>query len=139
MKQSQTNMKGFSLMELVVAIGVLGILLGASVPAMSRFVRSSRLAGATNTMMADLHKTHALAVMQRKQYEITFASNKYAIVKSSPRETLVTRAMPKGVTCTATDTATFYAWGLTAPMSITMTGTGATRTLQVAANGGVTR
>jgi hypothetical protein len=93
--------------------------------------------GAARVLAADVHQARAIASMRRRSYEITFASGRYAIVRTSPRETLRVREMPYQVTMSATDTATFFPWGVTSPITVTLTGPGQTRTVQIRATGSV--
>jgi prepilin-type N-terminal cleavage/methylation domain-containing protein len=130
---------GFTLVEMAVVILISGLLVAIAVGGMTTFMRASRLAGAATTAEADLHWARSLATTQRKTCAVLFSSGAYAIVHFSPAETLRTRTMPRGVTCSATDTATFYAWGLTDPMTITLTDTHNTRQLHLATDGKVTR
>jgi Tfp pilus assembly protein FimT len=128
---------GFSLVELAVVLCVLGLLIAAGFPAMSGLMRSSRLAGVTNTLTADIHQTRSLATMQRKSYQITFDTDRYSISPVGSPSTVRTRAMPRGVSCTATDTAMFFAWGLTAPVDIAISDGGASKTVRLSVNGSV--
>jgi prepilin-type N-terminal cleavage/methylation domain-containing protein len=128
---------GFSLVELMTVITVLGILLAISVPAGSGYLQSSRLVGAVNTLVADIHQTRALASMQRRTYQIAFDSTSYSVVHGDPPAAVRTRALPRGITCAASDTATFFAWGLTVPMAVTVANSADSTTLQVSANGSV--
>lgn len=45
--------KGFTLLELMVALTIAGILLGLAVPAMGTFIRSSRLSGSSRDFVVD--------------------------------------------------------------------------------------
>jgi prepilin-type N-terminal cleavage/methylation domain-containing protein len=135
--RAQTS-KGFSLMELVIVVSVFGVLMAIAIPAVGGYLRSTRIVGAVHTLEADFHYAHSLAYEQRKTYEIVFQPGSYVIAQASPYTAILTRTMPKGVTCAASDTATFYAWGLTDPVTITMASTGRADTLRLAANGSVT-
>lgn len=136
--EPRPDWSGFTLTEVMIVVSILGLLLAASMPAMSRYMRSTRLTGTVRTLVADIHHTHSLATMQRKTYLIVFGTSEYAIVQADPPDTVQTRALPKGFVCAASDTATFFAWGLTAPAAITLTSGGLSRTVQLATNGGVT-
>ncbi|MGH8562936.1 MAG: GspH/FimT family pseudopilin [Gammaproteobacteria bacterium] len=52
---NKLNASGFTLIELMVAVAVLAIALGAGVPSMSEFIKNSRLAAHTNDLLASLH------------------------------------------------------------------------------------
>lgn len=129
---------GYSLLELSVAMTVLGVLVAIAVPTISGFMRTARLAGTANTLEADLHYAHALATAQRKSYQILFHAGSYTLMRISPPDTIRRREMPGSVACTATDTAKFYAWGLTDPVTITVADDHGSQTVRVLANGSVT-
>lgn len=130
---------GFSVVELMVVIGISGLMIATTVPAVSGLLRSSRLAGAANTLVADLHHARALATEERTTFAIEFSADSYSLVRVSPRAAITDRELPSEVACAASDTATFFAWGLTTPITITMNNPSGSRTIQLAANGNVTR
>ena len=130
---------GFTLIEMCVLIAVLGTLLGVVVVGTSHMVRSSRLAGASNVLVADLRYARMLATSQGSSVEMRFQPSGYSVVRVTPARTLLSRQCPSGVTCAATDTATFYAWGLSAPVTITLAGAGGSKVFQLGANGSITR
>jgi prepilin-type N-terminal cleavage/methylation domain-containing protein len=119
-RSTRHEAKGFSLIELLVAVVVFGLLVGITVPGITGYVRATRLTGAANTLEADLRYAHSLASAQRRTYAVAFSSNTYSLVRLTPLSVFRTRALPQGVACSAPDTAHFYAWGLTDPVAITM-------------------
>lgn len=130
---------GFTLIEMCVLIAVLGTVLTIAVAGTSRMIRSSRLSGTANVMVADLRYARMLATSQGRNYEIRFQPAGYSVVRVTPAATILSRTCPSGVTCSASDTATFYAWGLTAPVTITLAAAGGSKVIQLGANGSVTR
>jgi prepilin-type N-terminal cleavage/methylation domain-containing protein len=138
MKTPRFDKRGFTLIELVIVVLVMGLLLAVTLPAGTRFLRSSRVTGAANTLMADIQNARSLASMKRRTHRILFTSSGYTIFQVSPADTIRRRVWPTGVGATATDTATFFAWGLTDPVSITITGANSSKIVQVFANGSVT-
>ena len=135
MRAQVRNQDGFTLMELMIVVGVFGLLIAISAPSIGGYLRSSRLAGATNTLEADCHYARSLANAQRKSYAVIFTAGSYSVAQVSPLVRVLTRQLPSGVTCAATDTATFYAWGLTDPVTITMSQGSTSRVARVSANG----
>jgi len=119
-------------------ISILGLMLAAGIPAISQYQRASRVKGVQDVLVGDLHYARSQASMNRVPLEIVFSSNSYALRQASPPDTLRVRNFPRGVTCAATDTASFFPWGLTSPVVVTVNGTGASRTLRLHANGSVT-
>lgn len=138
MEQRRLDTRGFSLTEQLIVLSVFGVLLASSLPLASSYLRSSRVTGATSVLAADLQHARSLATMKRRTYMITFGATAYSIVQAIPPATIRTRALPPGVVCSASDTATFFPWGLAAPVAITVAGGRSSKTLQLAANGCVT-
>lgn len=137
MRTHRHDASGFSLLELMTVLAVFGLLLAISVPAVNGHVRSARLNGAVSTLESDLRYARALSSAQRKTYAIQFASNSYSVVRVSPAKTVRTRELPRGVACAATDTATFYPWGLTESITITVSDSRRSDVLRLSSNGSV--
>jgi Tfp pilus assembly protein FimT len=108
------------LIELMIAVGVMGIVFAMTIPAMSKFVNTARLMGARNTLMTDLRYARSLANSQRRGYELRLSTNGYSIVGLTPTQVVLNRALPRGVTIAHSDTASFFPWGLTETMAITL-------------------
>ena len=126
-------------MELMVIVMLMGALYAMIVPAASSYLRSSRVTGASNTLVADLRYGRSLASTQRKSYQIVFTANSYTLSAVSPVKTITTRTMPRGVTCTASGTATFYAYGLTTAVTVRMVAGRDTSAVVLSPSGSVTR
>ena len=70
--------------------------------------------------------------------ELRLAPAQYTIVRLSPATTVLTRQLPTGVTIAARDTASFFAWGLTETMAITLRQDSTTKVVRTTASGQVT-
>lgn len=129
---------GFSLVEMVVTVAVMGLLLAAGLPMASRYSRSSQLRGAVSTLVMDLHQTRSLATMQRRTLQVVVEPDGYVIEQVSSATTLRARTLPRGIQFSGPDTLTFFAWGLTDPADLTLSGAERSRIVHLAANGSVT-
>ncbi|MFN8587682.1 MAG: prepilin-type N-terminal cleavage/methylation domain-containing protein [Candidatus Eisenbacteria bacterium] len=138
MSSRRREPSGFTLIELMIVVVVMGLVLGLTAPAVSRFVRSSRLAGARSTLVNDLRYARSLAASGRTTYELRLAPERYTIVRLAPVDTVLVRALPRGVTIANRDTASFYAWGLTETMAITLRDGGSSKVIRTTASGQVT-
>jgi Tfp pilus assembly protein FimT len=139
MTRRHGHSSGFTLIELVVIVGLMGLLLLFAVPATKRYMDSNRMTGAANTLAADMHEAHTLASAENRTYSIVFGASSYALVRGNPVVTVRTRQLPSGVTATASDTATFYAWGLSDPVTVRLLGKRDSAVVRLATNGSVTR
>lgn len=139
MRTTRSDASGFSLLELMTVLAVFGLLLAISVPAISGNIRTARLDGAVNTLATDLRHARALSSAERRTYAMQFGPSSYSLVRVSPAEVVSTRELPRGVTCAASDTATFYPWGLTESVTVTFSDGSRADVLRLSANGSVSR
>jgi prepilin-type N-terminal cleavage/methylation domain-containing protein len=134
---SRQRERGFTLLELMMVVALMGAILALAIPSVSGLVRSNRVSGAANTLAADFHYGRMLANQRKQTFVILFANDGYRMFRPSTTDTILRRNLPTGMTCTATDTATFFAWGLTDPVVVTISESGRTSVLRLAANGSV--
>lgn len=137
MRMHSEKQTGFSLVELMVAVLVFGLLVAIAIPSVSGYMRTSRMSGASTKLQSDLRFAVSNASSQRTTYQILFQSGSYTLSRVSPATTIFTRQMPQGVACTASDTAKFFAWGLTKPVTVTMTDSHGSQTVQLLSNGNI--
>lgn len=62
MKRAQA---GFTLLELMVVLAIVGVLMAVAIPAMGDFLRNGRITAAANDVMAALHFTRSEAIKRR--------------------------------------------------------------------------
>ena len=95
--------KGFTLIEYIVVIAIIGILSATVVAASSNFVPSLKLNGSAKNLQSHLRQAQEEAITQQKQYVIRFdlASSppKYQLIKIDGGETIVrTINLPQNIT-----------------------------------------
>lgn len=66
---------GFTLIELMIAVGLTGLLLSMAVPAMNVFVSNARQTGAFNDFVATIHQARSTAVTTNTRVTICPSSN----------------------------------------------------------------
>jgi type IV fimbrial biogenesis protein FimT len=66
---------GFTLIELMVGVGVLAIALVAGVPSMAEFIKNSRLAAQTNDILASFHLARTEAIKRNSRVTVCRSTN----------------------------------------------------------------
>jgi type IV fimbrial biogenesis protein FimT len=72
MKRAQA---GFTILELMVVVAIVGILMAVAVPAMGNFIRNGRITAAANDVMAALHFTRSEAIKRRRPVTLCTSAN----------------------------------------------------------------
>jgi Tfp pilus assembly protein FimT len=84
---SRSN-QGFGLYELIVTIGVISIILGFSIPSLSRLVQVHRMQGASESLRSDIQMAKITALGTGKKVRLDFLVNKtgscYVIYQGMP-------------------------------------------------------
>lgn len=129
---------GFTLVELLVVIGVTGLLIAVTAPAVGNYMRWARVTGARQTLESDLHFAQSQAKEERRTYSIAFGANSYSVVRTAGPDTLRTRVMPDGITCAASNDVSFFPWGLTQAATLMLTDGHDSTSMTLSANGNIT-
>lgn len=87
MKRAQT---GFTLLELMLVVGIVGLLLAIAVPAMGDFIRNSRITGAANDVMAGFHLARSEAIKRRDFVTLCTSANSQAATPACAASDLLT-------------------------------------------------
>lgn len=96
---------GFTLIELIVSIAILGILIMAGLPGMSSYLANSRMRESANTLVATatMARTEAIKRNGSVNFSVTGKSVTIALA-SAPSTPLRTVQLPDGVVATTANT-----------------------------------
>jgi len=94
MKRSTNRTKGYTLIELMVVVGIISLLLGLSLNGLNNLIQRSKLNRAAALLSSELKDTQSRAFYEGVYYKIEFyttfnwptSSNKYKILKGSESE-----------------------------------------------------
>lgn len=64
--------KGLTLIELLITISIIGILVGATVPTLSKYIPGISLNGAAKTLVATLREAQEKTITEQKPYLVRF-------------------------------------------------------------------
>jgi prepilin-type N-terminal cleavage/methylation domain-containing protein len=84
-RQLVNQQKGFTLIELIVVMGIMGILATIAVPTFQNYIRNQNLKTAARGITSDFFATRESALTQNVMYCITFtqAGNSYTIASGT--------------------------------------------------------
>jgi type IV fimbrial biogenesis protein FimT len=86
-----TNERGFTLVELLISIMVIGIIGAFAAPQFGSTLRAYRLNGATKVVWGDLHKARLMAIKENRSIRVDFAGTSYTIVRVNTGEVASSR------------------------------------------------
>ena len=91
--EASGRLAGFSLLELLTTLVVLGILASLAVPAMGRWIDRTRMSGVLDQLRDDVFYTRMLAVRAGRRAEVRFSSdpngcitNYQIVIRTEPAE-----------------------------------------------------
>ena len=77
------NTNGLTLMELILALAIIGILMVITSPLIAQFSSGYKLRGAAKEVATDLQFAQVLALKENKDFQVVFGSQSYQIVRVS--------------------------------------------------------
>ena len=136
-KRVLTDCRGFSLAEILVAIGIFAILAAIAAPQFVAFRPKNRLNGAARQIYSELMWARSKAVNDNSSYVVTFPTNQTMQIAGSTTKTVNIQTEYSDVTLTSTaSTIIFFSRGTTdvAP-TITLTNPGGTKSVTIRITG----
>jgi type IV fimbrial biogenesis protein FimT len=84
-RQLVNQQKGFTLIELIIVMGIMGILATIAAPSFQNYIRNQNLKTAARGITSDFFATREKALSENVRYRITFdqASNSYTIARGT--------------------------------------------------------
>jgi len=104
--------KGFTLVEMMLVILVIGILSSVSVPPMFRYVATHRLRSNTDRMTSDLQYARSMAVSRARMITFSTTLEGYSLSDAISGDVYRNVQLDDGVTIDANHFVQFYPWGM---------------------------
>lgn len=139
MPSDKQHSPGFSLVEMLVVIAVMGTLLVIAIPDIVRFSSGFKLGGAAREVATDLQYARLLAVKENRDIRVDFSTNSYQVVRVSGGTVVKSRSFStdySNVTLTNVSI-TFYSRGNSSANTVTVSIPGRTKNVTVAPTGRV--
>jgi type IV fimbrial biogenesis protein FimT len=105
---------GFSLLELVVALALLGVIAAIALPNWSRLVPSYRLNSSARQVQSELHHLKMRAVAENVSFQLAYLQGASAYTVQKELKSMVTKPLPEGVIITKAGTVSFSPRGTAA-------------------------
>lgn len=136
---------GFSLVELLISIGVLGLIAAMSVPYVRTSISSLNLTNASKEIVTDLREAQQRTVTEQSNFYVQFieAENKYRLIKESTGEIIKEKTLASEIDLYAVNDLTdgkakfnFFGAAIeTGTIILTNTSTNATSTIEIKPSG----
>ncbi len=127
MNRQNATMSGFTLLELLVAIGIASALASVAVPAFLSWLPTLRLSAASRQVAVDLDLARTKAVSQNTSFQVSFNGSSYLVQKcaGSCVNDSGNIALPEGITVSASGSPLFLPRGTSTASSIITLSNGA--------------
>jgi type IV fimbrial biogenesis protein FimT len=129
------NNRGLTLVEMMVVIGVFGLLTAISAPSFFSYLRSNRLETSVNRLTADLQMARSTAIANGRVIQFLAAGNSYRITDTTTGTVLVDRTLETGVAVAADDSTRFFPWGMADAVTFNVGCPAGARTINVLPTG----
>ncbi len=104
--------RGFTLVEIMVVIGIVGILATVSAPPIFRYVSANRLQTNCDRMAADLQYARSLSIANSQILRFTSTTTGYKLTDPITDTVIRERDFAHDLELSVAQTADFYPWGM---------------------------
>ncbi len=129
---------GFTLIETMLVVAVLGIVLGLAIPNAMRFFNGQRIRGVRASLMADMAYARSLAIARRTTVRMVITADRYTIVTLPDSTVVRSHQAPGGVVFNANVSPKFYPYGLADPAAVVVQAGADDTTINLLPNGTAT-
>jgi prepilin-type N-terminal cleavage/methylation domain-containing protein len=104
--------RGFTMVEMMVIIGIVGVIASISAPPVYRYVQSNRLQTNTDRLAADLQYARSLSIASSQILRFTATPLGYELSNPNTGDVIRTTDFGHDMELGANQTSDFYPWGM---------------------------
>ena len=104
--------QGFTLVEMMIIIAIVGIIAVIAAPPMFRLVQTNTLQTTSDRMLADLHYARSLSITNGQVLRFTSTLAGYQVIEPISGTVLREADFKGGLTLAAAQTSDFFPWGM---------------------------
>ena len=112
MPRFNRSRQGFSLIELMVLVAIIGVIAGIAAPPIFRYVNSNRLQTNADMMASDLQYARTLSVSRSVILQVSSTPAGYRVTDPSSGDIIRERTFEHGLGLALTQSSNFYPWGM---------------------------
>jgi type IV fimbrial biogenesis protein FimT len=132
----QIGQKGFSLVEVLITIGILVILAAIAMPQTAQLIKNYRLNSATRTAWSDMQNARMTAIKENRSIRVDFGASSYSFAGTGTAFTRDLSVIAPNVTISSSGgSITFNSRGMADPTTITVSLSGSQRRFTIAWTG----
>ncbi len=103
---------GFSLVEMMMVVMLIGLLAGISGPPMFRYLKSNQMQTRTDRLVADMQYARAVAVSTGQTHQFTCTNNSYTLFNTTTGNVVRQVNFDNGAQLDLAQSANFFPWGM---------------------------
>ncbi len=104
--------RGFSLVEIMMVVMLIGILAGMSAPPMFKYIAANQMQTTSDRMVADLQYARAIAISTGQAHRFDCNTQTYRLTNLVTGQVLRQVSLQHGTELGAAKTADFFPWGM---------------------------
>jgi prepilin-type N-terminal cleavage/methylation domain-containing protein len=135
MPRFKCSRQGFSLIELMVVLAIVGVIAGIASPPIFRYVNGNRLQTHADRLAADLQYTRTLAISTSTILRFTSTPAGYQVTNPISGDIIREKNFEHGLDLGANQTSDFYPWGMADPNVFNVSNTTGTITVNLMPTG----
>ncbi len=128
---------GFTLVEMMLIMLIMGVIAGIATPPLFRFLQSNNLQTSTDRMMADLQFARTVAITNGQVLRFNATPAGYQVIEPLSGSVLRDQNFTGGLALAANATADFFPWGMANATVFNLTNSAGTKQVNLLPTGQV--